>query len=350
MSLRTYQSTIGEYTVHIKAKKDHSKKIASMIRNVATDLPNHFKEINGIIGGEESTSTLWSPFTLHKIKDPEGWKAEVKELMESLPDPITLDNLPTIQAHCNRIFDKHVPVEDNRRTPEEETERQAETAQVIKDREDKTHARDTALINRWRMPRADKVSVPEGMIPVVAELNYDDSDSMTDYFNRHCPYGPAFLLGFVKKRSPQREDTIRRFVNLYPELKELDWTWHKEDYSMGHGYWLESNCVGEAEGVTSYGGRTDPALWLEVSFGWIKKDVLPFKGYPGKSNPAPPPSNGNGYTLEHDRNWTWITFHDKPAENIRAALKALGGKWSRKRSAWYFRTHITADQLATVFS
>ena len=43
-------------------------------------------------------------------------------------------------------------------------------------------------------------------------------------------------------------------------------------------------------------------------------------------------------TVTTDRDWTWVAFASKPAEDIRKRLTALGGRWSRKRGSWYFRT------------
>jgi hypothetical protein len=63
----------------------------------------------------------------------------------------------------------------------------------------------------------------------------------------------------------------------------------------------------------------------------------------------PTPSNG-GFssprrTIERDRDWTWVTFRDKPAADVLSTLKEMGGRWSRKRSAWYFTRPLTPDQI-----
>lgn len=60
--------------------------------------------------------------------------------------------------------------------------------------------------------------------------------------------------------------------------------------------------------------------------------------------------NGDeGYQVEHDRDWTWLRFADKPPESIREILKSrLGARWSRKRQAWYVKQHVDADVIAHV--
>lgn len=45
---------------------------------------------------------------------------------------------------------------------------------------------------------------------------------------------------------------------------------------------------------------------------------------------------GDGVTIEQDRDWLWVHFPAKPTPSILDELKALGGRWSRKRQGWYF--------------
>jgi hypothetical protein len=62
---------------------------------------------------------------------------------------------------------------------------------------------------------------------------------------------------------------------------------------------------------------------------------------------AQPAASGEGYTVEHDRDWTWIWFDSKPAEAVREALKrAFGARWGRRRQAWYIRRRVEADAIA----
>ncbi len=46
------------------------------------------------------------------------------------------------------------------------------------------------------------------------------------------------------------------------------------------------------------------------------------------------------YQVTYDRDWTWIAFIAKPAEGVRSNLKTLGGRWSRRRAAWYIRQRV----------
>ena len=78
------------------------------------------------------------------------------------------------------------------------------------------------------------------------------------------------------------------------------------------------------------------------------------KGKPkAKSGPAAGNGNGaatssGGVKVKQDRDWVWVHFPDKPSEEIRDALKGLGGRWSRKRQAWYFTSSTMAQVEAVV--
>jgi hypothetical protein len=62
-------------------------------------------------------------------------------------------------------------------------------------------------------------------------------------------------------------------------------------------------------------------------------------------------ATGEGYTIEHDRSWTWIRFADKPSEAVRQALKQqLGARWGRRRKAWYIKAHVEAETIIAVIS
>ena len=45
--------------------------------------------------------------------------------------------------------------------------------------------------------------------------------------------------------------------------------------------------------------------------------------------------DGDGYKVIYEGSWTWIKFEQKPAEEVRAKLKEMGFRFSRKRLAWY---------------
>jgi len=53
-----------------------------------------------------------------------------------------------------------------------------------------------------------------------------------------------------------------------------------------------------------------------------------------------------GVRIEHERDWTWLFFPEKPAENIREQLKSMGARWGKNRQGWYFRRRVERGELA----
>ncbi len=66
---------------------------------------------------------------------------------------------------------------------------------------------------------------------------------------------------------------------------------------------------------------------------------------PADSGPGSLSESGD-YEVAHERDWTWVTFADKPAESKMDALRALGGRFSKKRMAWYIREPVSMDAVA----
>lgn len=69
------------------------------------------------------------------------------------------------------------------------------------------------------------------------------------------------------------------------------------------------------------------------------------------TTPAENPQTGGSFDgddvrIEHDRDWTWLFFQEKPAEDIREGLKSMGARWRRTRQGWYFRRRVERDELA----
>ena len=65
----------------------------------------------------------------------------------------------------------------------------------------------------------------------------------------------------------------------------------------------------------------------------IEQAIMPRKPAPN----VEATSTSGGIQLERDRDWLWVFFPSKPDEAIRASLKRLRGRWSRKRQGWYFK-------------
>ena len=118
-----------------------------------------------------------------------------------------------------------------------------------------------------------EIECPEDSQFITIQACCNDSDVMTDYFNNHKSLSIKYAIAIVPGKQ-RREGTARKamvpFVDLYQPWDE--WKWHKEDYSGGHGYWLESIVKGDYP-YKAYDGREEVLFWYEVSFNSYTKKM-----------------------------------------------------------------------------
>ena len=201
---------------------------------------------------------------------------------------------------------------------------------------------------------------------VCAQMVYDNSDSMSDYFDRHCSIGPVFVLA-VGKSGREMEARARKAVALYPELSAIEFEWKTEKWSMGHGNYLDSSTgialTPEMTGGRDIyrGGQLTHGRW-EIVFRAPYKDSQPFimpafKGY-GVTT-APPAVAAPVQAVESpataapvlvrrntEKNGIEIVFAAKPEPTILEKLKAAGWRWSRFAACWYIRASAEAEKFA----
>lgn len=348
-----------EYPLTLKMKKAAAEHVGSEIGAVAR-LFQWFKEITGTLSygenaGTSRESVYWSPFEnfSDKMPDLEGWRKETAAWLGTLAaQVITVETWAQLRAKGEDIKRRYMAVIDKRESAEEVQER----VEMIKANEAKA-AQKRADFEAHFSDNGTRIPIPEGSRGIVLQACYDDSDSMTDYFHPHAQHGQDLLLDIVKDQR-QTERIIRAAVNKFPELAALEWEWKDENYSMGRGYYLLNKTPsGETADLTTYGGHKTPPLHYCVSFAYGQRDkaMLAFRGY-AEAHTITEPTNqnqGEGATLddgitvnlEVERDWTWLTFSAKPCEAVRAALYAHGGRWSKRRGAWYFTRIVTLQDV-----
>jgi len=308
------------------------------------------RELGGVIGERETSHLTMSMFGGNRgeIADPEAFEQDRAAWLESLPETIKGNaELAKYASSAVDIFERHVPTVDNRETPSQRAQSIAARQIAYEEREKELAAKSADF--RAIFSNGEKVTVPTGMMAVTIKPHYDNSDTMTDYFDRRAsyPHSSPLILGLVRK-GQQREATARRVLSAYPELEAIGWTWKDQNYSMGGGYFLESEYTGERiEGHKTYGGQTDPGYYYIIKIDkWSEgKELYCWRDYPGEKKQTPTETSTDGVTVDHDRDWTWITFPAKPSEEVRAALKSAGGRWSRKRGAWYIRRPVPTAEI-----
>jgi hypothetical protein len=253
------------------------------------------------------------------------------------------------------------PIVDERKTPEAADEQLAATQAIQAKMAQKAAAQKSGFLARFGA--GQEVTAQPGRMLVVAELNYDDSDVMTDYFNRHHGIGPEFCLAIVPA-GPETEAKARAAVARFPELASVPFGWHTEKYSMGHGNYLDATggWVDLDETLTGSanfydgGGAVNTARW-EISFrrAYSSPVTLPaFKGWPGVCAPETAAESvavggaAGTTTVKHNasKDGIEIKFGSKPAASVLDDLKAHGWRWSRFSACWYQTASDSAARYA----
>ncbi len=185
-------------------------------------------------------------------------------------------------------------------------------------------------------------------------MTFDDSDTQTNYFCPHAQIGDDMLLAIAPKQ-PEREALARIVLALYPELAKLSWTWHTENYSMGHGNYLMSEYTEHQENHRAYDGREKVNTRWEIRFNSYQREMLAYRDYPGvkpetlqtPTQPAPP-----SVVVRHnvERNGIEVQFPSKPPQETLEKLKQLGFRWSKFQGIWYSTyTESLFNQVKTAF-
>lgn len=191
---------------------------------------------------------------------------------------------------------------------------------------------------------------------IVAEKHHNDSDGMTDYYGSHITKR-VILASSSHKRDIFSE--MRKAAALLPETKHLstppakpadaDDYWkpedeHREKYSMGAGYYLSD------AGTYSGWHIEKHVLWKN---GPSREDYICLAKYHDHLNKTtqkpeakPEAVNTGEIEITKERNWTWIKFPCKPAENVIEILKdTFHARWSQKRLAWYITSPVEIETL-----
>lgn len=322
--------------------KDLSKAVSTLLSEGRTRT-----ERTGVIGGEEHDFTTMS--MMGPVRD------EVTALDEAIRVKygyaVTRENVRDIIADYAAALPearKSRPVEDNRRSQEEDAGLKA--AQAARDAEYQAQqdVKD-AILNQVmaKAPRGAKALI-------VAEYRQDASDIQTDYFASHTARTVA--IGF---RYSSREDfrALRAAAAQFPETahmadEETLKAWqgergrgeleHRENYSMGMGNYLSDHGWGKSGTGWIVRSCDFPCKWAGVT-----EDAIPAATAaataPAGSGDGPvtvsPSSLGRAGVVE-------VRFADKPAPEVLAGLKAHGFRWARTNGCWYGRDTAYAEALA----
>ena len=278
-----------------------------------------FVELTGTVGDEASERRT-------ALTQPVGgvYRADVAEAVAEIGErhgwTLTRDNVRAVTAEleaATKEASSRRPVDDQRITVAERDQRDT----AMRERTAEQNERQAAAAASWQVIR-DKA--PAGVAAVIlAELEEDTSDMMSDYFANRTVRTVA--IGW---RYGSRENfaQLRAAAASFAETAELDSAGaeHRDNYSMGKGNYLGTGNSGSGWCVRSRSLSYPPSSVVE--------DALPAAPAAGEITAA-----AEGVTISPGRRpgIVEVRFSAKPAEEIRAALKAARFRWARSNGCWY---------------
>lgn len=359
MGYQTRQWKVKDHIVSLKMSKDHAETLVHRLADLYR-LTHHCRELSGVLGVSESAHDYMTIGLPHgvPIRNADTYPADVDAWLQELSGGglrvLTEADVPAILAKRKELYELHIPIKDTRKTPEAKAEQDAEHARLVAEGEAQRKAKHDAIVARFGA--GQRVPVPADATAILLQCVYDNSDIMTDYFDRHAHYGPAFLLGVVPGKARQTEALARSFVARYPSLCDVAFAWKTETYSMGHGNYLESTETVEATQditIDTYGGGRS-GVGYEVQFEYTyntPRDFEAYQGYPGEGPAlpaeAPAAASSTGTPrLNVAKGGVEIAFADKPDADILARIKAQGWRWSKFSRVWYTKDSPRARAFA----
>lgn len=191
---------------------------------------------------------------------------------------------------------------------------------------------------------------------IIAELEQDDCDSMTDYFN--VKRVRSVILGF-SKHTRDLFPELRKMARHFPETADLadapESAEHREKYSMGAGYYLKrGNRYGSGWAVRKIRFYRDPVDTLPTGAEWCLPPQEPEKAAPDSvTTPA-------GIRIEeHTHTKKGFQMHicilpervDREEFNrLRDLAQALGGwyskPWAGTPGGFAFKDRAAAETFA----
>lgn len=345
-----YEFKLKDKTVTVQCKKAEFSALKQVVHKVM-HLSSYVREYNGLTN-DFRKSTYMVIGSGRKIEKTEDYLREVNEFTALFQGIVKPDKFPEICEKADHIFNTYIPIQDNRKTPEQAKTDAEEYAQIRKENEAKQQAEADKFHKRF-CP-VDPVDIKHKAVTL--SVTFDDSDMMTDYFHPHASIGCTMLLADVPFRN-ETEKLARQVLAKYPELAKLKWEWKTEKYSMGHGNYLISEYFDEWD-KKAYDGRNKVRIRYEIQFDTYTKKLRPYIDYPGnipadvtleEREQAINDPNKPTMKLNAERNGVEIRFPEKPSPDILDKLRTSPFRYSRRQNMWYAKqnsnTIAFAEQL-----
>ena len=284
---------------------------------------------------------------------------EIDKVFESFP-VLTAGNYKAAISALETLgadLEKQIPIDDKRKSLEVLQVEAKERANRQEKDKQATAIKDAVEEKGRVLFESKKPSWAKAVI--VAYQEFDNCDSMTDYFATKS--GPAFLIGW----SPHTKDVFSEMrraagacdlqevhhlavapdVNSNGCKKTSDnakW-WHpadehREKYSMGAGYYLKASHrydTGWKVEKERLSGR------MSSIYGVCGRDDgyrIPENSRAGSgTSPSDVEVDGAAVSENKEKGGLEIRFPEKPARDVLDTLKAHGWRWSRFNHCWYMK-------------
>lgn len=328
---------------NISAGPRQVKDLSRAVSALQWEGKNH-DEITGVTGGDEYRSTyagMCGPVRPEVVALDEAIRA-------AYGCQVTSGNVRAIIADYEAAMPearKSRPVEDKRRSPEEDAALKA--ARAARDAEiEAAQSAVSALLEQV------KAKAPDGAKALIcAEYHEDTSDPMTDHFGSRVTRTVA--IGF---RSSSREDfrALRAAAGRFAETAHLsdgEGVEHRENYSMGGGNFLSDH--GSSDSGTGWvvRSREFPCQWVNLTEDAIPAasaaPAAPVTGSRQAQGPNPAPARATVIGADVLDILSRATAEGGAVKisgrlsraayvAVNEVLMAAGGKWNRKAQAHLF--------------
>lgn len=335
-------------TVNIHGLKKEVQAIADHFSRLS-GIKSYKRELTNSMGKDEAY-VYWVCFGNFPLRDEKQFLEDVAAI--NIPDPVTADPAvykPLFKA-IDEVFDKHVFVQDLRKTPEQRAQEAQERAEAAAAAEEAKRQRDAANEPLFAIYSGnEEISIPAGFAAVTIQAYYDNSDIMTDYWHRHCSIGSCYVVALVPAGTKRTEAIHRAIVENSPVLSAYSWEWNVEEYANGHGTYLKSEIIGTAQQRT-YAGQDTAPVWLEIKIDKYPSKAMKSKLFVDLKQQQEPASaaTGEGVTIRINtaQGGVEIKHASKPAQHVIDAIKREGFRWAKYSKCWYKKDSPSARAAA----
>lgn len=258
-------TTVRGITLNFKGKKAEIDRLTRIIY-IAARIPQMKKEYMGVHGDPQSEKAYISTQLFGEVGvngNREQFNTELDEWLKALSaKTITPDDLSPMAEFVTNFRDKWIIVDDKRRTAEQEAAQRAKWAQEAEERKKEAEQAEAFYNLKGSDLEAKQADKNATVVNIIAVC--DNSDIMTDYFDRHHHLSGAYLCA-VYPKGQCREEKAQAVVSGHEDLRKLTWKWDSdrrtlESSVVGHNpegkpYWYELE-------VTNYRTGTTPSRFF----------------------------------------------------------------------------------------